>query len=192
MTHPDTLTIPRAIIEQALAAFESCGNVDQQWQFFNYDKVEIAKRALRAALQPQQSNPESGCMLCANGNDIPDGEWCRACGFSREPNLARAVRLARGGTEPPRHPVKFAALQPQAAVEPLGFTEETRVGSEFLDGPVDQAETKVLGVRVQEDTVIIKMKGGKRWGNQLARELCHKLLTDREPGGNPNAFNKWS
>jgi len=63
MTHPDTLTIPRAIIEQALAAFESCGNVDQQWQFFNYDKVEIAKRALRAALQPQQSNPESGCML---------------------------------------------------------------------------------------------------------------------------------
>ena len=58
--------------------------------------------------------------------------------------------------------------------------------------PVKSASGAILGARVQGDTVIIKMKGGKRWGNQLARELCHKLLTEQEPGGNPNAFNKWS
>ena len=72
------------------------------------------------------------------------------------------------------------------------------MGPEFLDGPIEQARTKdsILGVRVQDDMVIIRMRGGKRWGNQWARELCHKILTDREqphePGGNPNAFNKWS
>lgn len=22
----------------------------------------------------------SGCILCAHGNDLPDGEYCRACG----------------------------------------------------------------------------------------------------------------
>ena len=21
-----------------------------------------------------------GCIICANGNDLPDGEYCRACG----------------------------------------------------------------------------------------------------------------
>ena len=88
--------------------------------------------------------------------------------------------------------IQIEALQAALTEDPMGFTEETRVGSVFLDGPVGQSGIGIWGVRVQEDTVIIKMKGGKRWGNQLARELCHKLLTDREPGGNPNAFNKWS
>ncbi len=88
--------------------------------------------------------------------------------------------------------IQIEALQAALTEDPMRFSEETKVGPEFLDGPVDQAGVKVLGVRVQEDPVIIKMKGGKRWGNQWARELCHKLLTEQESGGNPNAFNKWS
>jgi hypothetical protein len=53
------------------------------------------------------------CPCCANGNDLPDGEYCRACGRENPPPaaaepgppadespLARAVRLARGGPAP--------------------------------------------------------------------------------------------
>lgn len=25
-----------------------------------------------------------GCMICANGNDLPEGEYCRFCGLGRE------------------------------------------------------------------------------------------------------------
>lgn len=50
-----------------------------------------------------------GCICCANGNDLPEGEWCRACGFGlpvREDTndelspLAKAVKAARGGDAP--------------------------------------------------------------------------------------------
>jgi hypothetical protein len=59
---------------------------------------------------------------------------------------------------------------------------------------VKSASGAILGVRVHGDTVIIKIRGGQRWGNQWARELCHKILTNREhePGGNLTALNKWS
>ena len=33
----------------------------------------------------------SGCICCANGNDLPDGEYCRACGRDFE-KLLKAVR----------------------------------------------------------------------------------------------------
>ena len=50
------------------------------------------------------------CICCANGNDLPDGEWCRACnrGKSEADNtatpdnspLGAAIRAARGGDAP--------------------------------------------------------------------------------------------
>ena len=50
----------------------------------------------------------AGCLLCAEGNDLPRGEWCRSCGRSNETPLARAVRLARGSDTPPAMPLTFA------------------------------------------------------------------------------------
>ena len=49
-----------------------------------------------------------GCLLCAWGNDLPEGEHCRACGCglpTKEPkpkavDLAEAVKRARGGDAP--------------------------------------------------------------------------------------------
>ena len=48
-----------------------------------------------------------GCTLCAHGNDLPPGEYCRACGLgedeTRQPEpaardkLAEAIKSARGG-----------------------------------------------------------------------------------------------
>lgn len=52
----------------------------------------------------------NGCTICANGNDLPEGEYCRACGFveykRRNPEtipknkLKEAVKSARGYPEP--------------------------------------------------------------------------------------------
>lgn len=51
-----------------------------------------------------------GCLLCAWGNDLPEGEYCRACGCGLseqaalskpgESKLAAAVKAARGGDAP--------------------------------------------------------------------------------------------
>lgn len=51
-----------------------------------------------------------GCTLCAHGNDLPEGEWCRACGLGLPVQqeaavdelspLAKAVKAARGGDAP--------------------------------------------------------------------------------------------
>jgi|1185.fasta_scaffold1024568_1 hypothetical protein len=52
---------------------------------------------------------KEGCIICANGNDMPEGEYCRACG--REGlavGLRAAVIKARGRSEPPTVPVKFS------------------------------------------------------------------------------------
>jgi hypothetical protein len=46
------------------------------------------------------------CIACANGNDLPDGEYCRACGREgRAVGLGAAVIRARGRQEPPAVPV---------------------------------------------------------------------------------------
>lgn len=52
----------------------------------------------------------SGCLLCAWGNDLPEGEHCRACGCGlpeskaaakpEESKLATAIKAARGGDAP--------------------------------------------------------------------------------------------
>jgi hypothetical protein len=48
------------------------------------------------------------CILCANGKDMPDGEWCRACGrVGLATGLRAAVIKARGRNEPPSVPVAF-------------------------------------------------------------------------------------
>lgn len=31
----------------------------------------------------------NGCICCANGNDLPDGEYCRACWRGVEPILMK-------------------------------------------------------------------------------------------------------
>ena len=53
---------------------------------------------------------QGGCLLCAGGNDLPEGEHCRACGCglsepaaaakTGESNLAAAIKAARGGDAP--------------------------------------------------------------------------------------------
>jgi hypothetical protein len=51
------------------------------------------------------------CIGCCDGNDLPDGEWCRMCGRGKEPppqaeppppkgTFARAIWDARGGHAP--------------------------------------------------------------------------------------------
>lgn len=59
----------------------------------------------------------------------------------------------------------------------------------------------VRGVRVEDDRVVIVMKGGLEKGNLAARELCQELLVKRDyavmnPGPNPNEtpnrYNKWT
>lgn len=53
--------------------------------------------------------PRSGCIICANGNDLPDGEYCRACGRDGlATGLRAAVIRARGRSEPPKGPITFA------------------------------------------------------------------------------------
>lgn len=61
--------------------------------------------------------PLPPCILCANGNDLPEGEYCRGCGRSNESNLKRAVRLARGSSEPPTMKVGFAAPLPDEVAQ---------------------------------------------------------------------------
>jgi len=50
------------------------------------------------------------CICCANGNDLPDGEWCRCCNRGiveaqqhkaiDDSPLGAAIRSARGGDAP--------------------------------------------------------------------------------------------
>lgn len=49
------------------------------------------------------------CIICANGNDLPEGERCPVC--DREglaAGLRAAVIKARGRQTPPTKPIKFA------------------------------------------------------------------------------------
>lgn len=58
------------------------------------------------------------CLLCANGNDLPDGKSCGGCGrIGHAPSaLANACRLARGSGQPPSNPVRFST-EPQAVMD---------------------------------------------------------------------------
>lgn len=71
-----------------------------------FAKAELA----RAASQAPDTGAGTSCICCANGNDLPDGEHCRACGRKgMAVGLRAAVIIARGRYEPPTVPVKFAA-----------------------------------------------------------------------------------
>lgn len=49
-----------------------------------------------------------GCILCANGNDLPEGEFCQGCGReSLAFGLGAAVIKTRGRPMPPSRPVVF-------------------------------------------------------------------------------------
>ncbi len=51
---------------------------------------------------------EAGCICCANGNDLPDGACCHACGrVGTVTGLRAAVIKARGRTVPPTFPIQF-------------------------------------------------------------------------------------
>ena len=53
MTHPDTLTIPRAVVEQALEALDLSYALLESAKSYHRPKVLDAYKNLRAALQPQ-------------------------------------------------------------------------------------------------------------------------------------------
>lgn len=125
------------------------------------------------ALQPQAAAEPDGVVM----------------GFTEDG--CTLVEFACEGPHPTPQEGSCVYLSPPATQAAL-MTDPMRFTGETPDGPVSQSGTKIIGVRVQDDTVIIRVKGGKRWGNRWARELYHKILTDREPGENPNAFNKWS
>jgi hypothetical protein len=36
----------------------------------------------------KSKQPSRGCTLCAHGNDLPDGEYCRSCGFDNRNIMA--------------------------------------------------------------------------------------------------------
>jgi hypothetical protein len=61
------------------------------------------------ALQSIQKVQMRACICCANGMDLPEGEWCRACnrGIGEAQHkaiddspLGAAIRSARGGDAP--------------------------------------------------------------------------------------------
>lgn len=58
MTHPDTLTIPRAVVEQLHVRLLSGEFYD------DYDSDMSLVGALRAALQPQATQAASDCRTC--------------------------------------------------------------------------------------------------------------------------------
>jgi hypothetical protein len=56
----------------------------------------------------EHDHPPAGCILCANGNDLPEGEHCRTCGREGKASGLRAgIIRARGRQEPPTVPVAF-------------------------------------------------------------------------------------
>jgi len=61
----------------------------------------------------QAAQANANCIICANGNDLPEGEHCRACGREGEAfGLRAAVIKARGRYEPPSKPVQFGVSSP--------------------------------------------------------------------------------
>ena len=81
--------------------------------------IDALEAQLREALSQQEAGLVNGCILCANGNDLPEGEYCRGCG--RENNLSplgRAVRIARGSESVPSVKVEFAAPKPAPLPQP--------------------------------------------------------------------------
>lgn len=70
------------------------------------ERSDAAKRPLDRRVM------HGGCLLCAGGNDLPEGEYCRACGCGlptqtatkeqkpKDAGLADAVKKARGGDAP--------------------------------------------------------------------------------------------
>jgi hypothetical protein len=86
---------------------------------------------------PQHSPIPQGCSICANGSDIPEGEYCRACGFENNmTSLGRAVKMARGGTSVPDRPLKLSAapsapIEAQQSVTPLSEYEQKAILSDL-------------------------------------------------------------
>ncbi|MBS0368968.1 MAG: hypothetical protein JSS57_07195, partial [Proteobacteria bacterium] len=66
-------------------------------------------------LPEPQTAPDEICILCANGNDLPEGETCPGCKRAGHAvGLAAAVIKARGRNKPPSTPVKFGAAPADA------------------------------------------------------------------------------
>lgn len=79
---------------------------------------------------------ESGelCIICANGNDLPDGEQCPTCGRGgTATGLRAAVIKARGRMEPPKVPVKFGTHERSSAA--TGDEPDSRLPLQYEDGP---------------------------------------------------------
>lgn len=81
---------------------------------FTLEEADLVSKVLRAALTPDAQTTAEVCIICANGNDLPDGEYCRACGREGSAiGLRAAVIKARGRQEPPTVPVHFGDAQTQ-------------------------------------------------------------------------------
>jgi hypothetical protein len=62
-----------------------------------------------------------GCIICANGNDLPDGEHCCACGREGTAvGLRSAVIKARGRQEPPTVPIELVRHPPTSEIQ-IGY-----------------------------------------------------------------------
>jgi hypothetical protein len=96
---------------------------------------------------------DNQCIGCANGNDLPDGEYCRACGREgRATGLGAAVIRARGRQEPPTVPVTFD-----------GPTEATKCPAcGALIYPADKVPCGVSGCagRMTADLALSYIRGG--------------------------------
>lgn len=83
MTHPDTLTIPRAVVEQALEALYLSYALLEIAKSYHYPKVLDAYKTLRAALQPQAAEPTKGDdELCFDDSEhlaAQAASDCRTC-----------------------------------------------------------------------------------------------------------------
>lgn len=144
------------------------------------DLIDRTIKALRDHL-PTRPNPDmAGCICCANGNDIPDGEYCRACGREGKTTpLGAAVMRARGKDGPPSAPVQFdsPALPPTlnsgATTEECANCRYFRLGECHLNPPsrlprkFDSSAN--AGYRVRDEELIWgwPLTGPKNWCGQF-------------------------
>ena len=77
---------------------EKCGTVSEA----NSDEPELVCNLGCGFTRSIRLSEPVGCLICANGNDIPEGEYCRACGFENDLNpIDEAFEKTRGRNSKP-------------------------------------------------------------------------------------------
>lgn len=132
-----------------------------------------AQAALAAADAVRAKQEPVGCTLCAHGNDLPEGEYCRACGFGIEKltGLARGIALARGINSPPKIPLRFStdALR-EALVEAKKWIAHLGASSRFIG-----VQSEGILARIDAALAPADMRDGWRTIDSAPRDGTHLI-----------------